>query len=204
MASVKKLEFDEIYSNFQPKIHRYLTRLVGAQEAEDLTQEVFAKISRSLADFRGESQISTWIYRIATNAALDKIRTSSFQGRQKNDSITELELEIEDQDVSGEGKKPHLDRQLVREEMNECIRSFIEKLPEDYKTVLILSEHESLKNRDIAAIVGISLDTVKIRLHRAKARLQKELGNHCSFYRDDRNGLACDLKKVSEEINKKD
>ncbi len=78
--------------------------------------------------------------------------------------------------------------------MNECIRSFIEKLSPDYKAVIVLSELEGFKNKEITDILQISLDIVKIRLHRARANLKKELEANCSFYRDKRNILACDLK----------
>lgn len=64
----------------------------------------------------------------------------------------------------------------------------------DRKTVLVLSELEGLKNSDIAEILGISLHTVKIRLHRARDRLRKDLGSGCNFYRDERNEFACDRK----------
>ena len=72
---LNELEFQTINTEFHPKLHRYLTHLVGAIESEDLTQEVFVKISKALQDFRGESQLSTWIYRIATNATWDKKRS---------------------------------------------------------------------------------------------------------------------------------
>ena len=72
-------EFKEIYREFQPKIRRYLAHMLGDQAAEDIAQEVFAKISRSLDSFKGNSTISTWIYRIATNTALDKLRSPSFK-----------------------------------------------------------------------------------------------------------------------------
>ena len=64
-------DFGKIYEDFRPRILRYLTRLVGEGEAEDLAQEVFVKIDRGLKTFRGESRISTWIYRIATHAAIE-------------------------------------------------------------------------------------------------------------------------------------
>ena len=70
-------EFQNIYDAFYEKIRRYLTRLVGENEAEDLTQEVFLKASRALHSFEGKSQISTWLFRIATNTALDRLRNKS-------------------------------------------------------------------------------------------------------------------------------
>ena len=148
------LEFQKVYDDFHPKILRYLAHLAGEQEAEDLTQETFVKIHQGLKNFRGESQLSTWIYRIATNTALDRLRSPSFQ------RITD-ETEIADKVISTEEKKPLIEKQLIRDEMNECIRGYIEKLPESYRTVLVLSEREGLRNNEIAKILGVTLDTVK-------------------------------------------
>lgn len=197
-----ELEFQNIFETFQPKVTRYLGGLVGEYEAEDLTQEVFVKINQSLKRFRGESRLSTWIYRIATNAALDRLRSPTFRRTRKRSlsegSIAKDKTEIEDKDVWRDETTPLVDQQLIRKEMNECIREFVERLPENYKTVLVLSELEDLKNREIANILGITIDTVKIRLHRARTKLKKELENHCSFYLDERNELACDLKSAFE------
>lgn len=204
--SHNELEFQEIHDTFRPKIHRYLTRLVGEHEAEDLTQEVFVKVSQALKTFRGESQLSTWIYRIATNAALDRLRSPSFrqmvQKRLANDSIALAEIEPSDKDVWTGEETPSLETSLIRKEMNECIRNFIENLPTDYRTVVVLNELQELTNNEIAEILGLSLDVVKIRLHRARARLRKELETHCSFYRDERNELACDLNSAFREFRK--
>jgi RNA polymerase sigma-70 factor (ECF subfamily) len=82
--------------------------------------------------------------------------------------------------------------------MNSCIREYIEQLPEDYRAVLVLSEVEGLKNLEIAEILGVSLYTVKIRLHRARARLKERLGSHCNFYLDERSELACDRKEAGD------
>lgn len=183
MMSANESEFQKIYDAFQPKILRYLTHLAGESEAEDLTQETFVKIHQRLENFRGESQLSTWIYRIATNTALDRLRSPSFQ-RAAQISLSENldETELADKVICPEDKKPLIEKQLIREEMNECIRGYIEKLPENYRTVLVLSEWEGLKNNEIAEILGVTLDAVKIRLHRAKTKLKEELETHCEFY----------------------
>ena len=195
------VKFENLYETYQPKIRRYLTRLVGAVEAEDLTQEVFVKVSQALNTFRGESQFSTWIYRIATNTALDRIRSPVFQRLASTRAASDL-VELESLDKAG-GRRPEkntpVDQELVRKEMNECIRSFVENLPEDYRTVLVLSEIEGLKNQEIAEVLGVSLHTVKIRLHRARARLRKELEAHCNFYGTEQGELACDLKAAFEQ-----
>lgn len=200
---MEKLEFQTIYDTFQPKIFCYLKRLAGQYEAEDLTQEVFIKISQALKNFRGECQLSTWIYRIATNAALDRLRSPSFQQMAHGKSLDDSrEGDTEDKDVWTGEKMPSIDQELIRKDMNRCIRDFIENLPENYRTVVVLGELEGLKNNEIAGILGLTLDTVKIRLHRARAKLKKELEAHCSFYRDERNQLACDLKTAFDRFRR--
>jgi RNA polymerase sigma-70 factor (ECF subfamily) len=87
--------------------------------------------------------------------------------------------------------------------MNDCIKGVVDGLPENYRTVLILSDLEELTNNEIAEVLDISLETVKIRLHRARTRLKKELEHHCSFYKDERNELACDRKVPSLKFLKK-
>ncbi len=73
------LDFHRVYDEFQPRIRRYLARLAGATEAEDLTQETFVRVHHALEGFRGDAALATWIYRIATNVATDRLRTPGFQ-----------------------------------------------------------------------------------------------------------------------------
>ena len=170
-------EFQKIHEAFRPKIHRYLTHLVGEHEAEDLTQEVFVKVSRALETFRGESQLSTWIYRIATNAAIDKMRIASFQQGAQSSSLDDS-TEAEEQEVWTK-VAPSLEQQLLQKERYACFESFVEHLPPNYRTVVVLSELGELTNNEIAEILGLGLDVVKIRLHRGRARLLQELKTHC-------------------------
>jgi RNA polymerase sigma-70 factor (ECF subfamily) len=190
--------FQKIYHDFQPKILRYMVRLVGDDEAEDLTQEVLVKASQALASFRGESTLSTWLYRIATNTALDRLRSRPFQQAAQesllDDSSNAGLAAVGDRDTWTGDKTPSLEQQVVRQEMNECIWRFVEKLPENYRVVVVLSEWEGLKNGQIAEILGITLDTVKIRLHRARARLKEEFETHCEVYWVEE--LECDLKRI--------
>lgn len=195
--SANESEFQRIYDIFQPKILRYLTHLAGEQEAEDLAQETFVKVHQGLENFRGESQLSTWIYRIATNTALDRLRSPSFQ-RVAQTSLSENldETKIADKVICTEEKKPLIEQQLVREEMNDCIRGYIEKLPENYRIALILSEFEGLRNKEIAGILGVTLGTVKIRLHRARELLKDELRNNCDSYWIEDNEFLPELKAL--------
>ena len=181
--SANESGFQKIYDAFQPKILRYLTRFIGESEAEDLTQETFVKVHQALENFRDESKLSTWIYQIATNTALDKLRSPSFQQLNQLSTSEEFdEVKIPDGVSFPETQKPLIEKEIIRDEMNDCIWGYIEKLPEDYRAVLILSEYEDIKNSEIAEILEVTLDTVKIRLHRAKAKLKAELETHCEFY----------------------
>lgn len=193
---MQKIDFNEIYEKFQPKIFSYLSQLIGQHEAEDLTQEVFAKVGRGLKSFKGESKLSTWLYRIATNTAIDRMRSVSFQ-RSSDYASLENGSGMEDRNVWSGHTKTSADQTLIRKEMSACVREFIGRLPSDYKTVILLSEIEGFKNREIAEILQVSLDTVKTRLHRARVKLKKELDNGCVFYHSEENILACDRKPIS-------
>lgn len=192
--------FQKIYTNYQPVILRYLTRLVGEGEAEDLSQEVFVRVNRGLGSFRGEAQLSTWVYRIATNAALDRLRSSTFQRDARNKPFEDSEEPaVQESGEPGFGtvdKSLPVEIQHVRKEMNDCIREFIERLPEIYRTALVLSDLEGFQNKEVAEILGISLAAVKIRLHRAREKLKDELSTHCESYWLEGNEFAPDLKWV--------
>jgi len=190
--------FSDIYSSFYPKITHYLIRLVGDNEAEDVAQVVFEKVSNSLSDFKGESKISTWIFRIATNAALDRLKSPSYK-RTFSGSQAPVPLQtVENLDLAF-NKPSSPDKKIIRDEMSECVREFVDRLPTDYRTVLILNELEGFTNNEIAEILQLSIDATKIRLHRARARLKEELKSGCDFSHDDRSTLVCDRKQPDEK-----
>ncbi len=171
-----QLDFHQIYAEFGPKILRYLARMVDDSEAEDLAQEVFVKVAHALPDFRGESQLSTWVYRIATNTALDRLRSHA---KAETVPLPEDEAQVACKSAWTGENEPAVESQVYRNEMNECIRGFVMGLPENYRMVLVLGEFEGLKNEQVAEILDLSLNTVKIRLHRARERLKAELAANC-------------------------
>ena len=89
----REITFSEIFNDFSPKIRRYLTRLIGENEADDFTQIVFEKVNRNLSGFKGESKLSTWIYKIATNTALDHLK-SAFYSRTVTGPLAPMPTEI--------------------------------------------------------------------------------------------------------------
>ncbi len=186
-----RVDFEALHDEFRPRVLRYTTRLVGEADAEDVTQSVMLRVNEGLSGFRGDSSVSTWIYRIATNVALDKLRQKAIQ------PLAEPGNEFDEQDLPPAAQAPSVETAAIREEMSACIREFVTRLPENYKTVTILSEIEGFTNGEIAAILGLTLDTVKIRLHRAREKLRKDLEAGCDFYRDERAEFACDRKPVA-------
>jgi len=198
--SESQQDFPALYREYYPKIVGYLKRLVGDAEAEDVAQEAFVKISRSLDGFRGESQLSTWIYQIATNTALDHLRKPSAKQSARHASGAAEDGGIYEETIV-DGIPLH-DTLLIRKNMNECIRGLVNDLPENYRAVLALADLEELSNAEIADVLGLTLDTVKIRLHRARLQLKKSMGRECHLYRDTRNELSCDRKPVTFEFKK--
>ena len=179
------MNFQELYKEFQPKIHRYLCHLVGPAKPKTLPKDVFAKAIQALPEFRGDSTVSTWIHRIATNRAVDRLRSLSAQ------RLSEVPLDGENRATDG---SPDAEHRVFRKEMRDCLDQYIDKPPASYRSVFILSEDEGLTNPEIADALGISLHTVKIRLHRARLRLRLELERRCRFSRDARNELICEPK----------
>lgn len=190
------IDFNEVYKKFQPKIFHYLSRLIGPSEAEDTVQEVFEKVSRKLKTFKGESKFSTWLYRIATNTAFDRLRSPSLKHASEHTPFEKI-ADPEARNVWNGQSETAIDQNVIRKEMSACVREYIDKLPSDHRAVLILSEIEGFKNKEIADILQISLENVKIRLHRARAGLKKELDNGCDFYQNEQGTLACDRKPIS-------
>jgi RNA polymerase sigma-70 factor, ECF subfamily len=204
MMESAEIRFQQVYDEYQGKIFRYLTRMVGESEAEDLTQEVFVKIGQALETFRGKSSLSTWIYQIATNTTLDRLRRPfnrhSGDKHLPVEAITETK---EDENIWIGESATSTEQKVIRQEMNGCIREIIQMLPEKYRYVIVLSELEDLSDSEIADILGLTLQAAKMRIHRARAKLREELTKACVFYRDDHNEFACDRKNhlVNIDIN---
>jgi RNA polymerase sigma-70 factor (ECF subfamily) len=200
MSNSQALSFSSVYDEFYTKILHYLKRLVGEFEAEEVTQTVFEKISRNLSSFKGDSKLSTWIYRVATNTALDRLKSQSFKHSVAG-ALAPLPINLPETEPPVSRINSTLDspdKKVIQNEMSECVREFVDRLPPDYQTIIVLNEFEELTNKEIAEVLEISLDSAKIRLHRARKRLKEYLEAGCDFYIDERSVLACDRKQPTK------
>ncbi|NOU17134.1 MAG: sigma-70 family RNA polymerase sigma factor [Bacteroidales bacterium] len=148
-------------------------------DAEDLTQEVFIELFESLPEFRHESKLSTWIYRIAVNKSLNHIRKkkrenifSSFASIFES-SDKPQNLEIADQGISDEA-----DRKINTTELHKTLKTAINKLPKNQKIAFILSKYQDLSYKEIAEVMDLSISSVESLLFRAKVNLQELLSNY--------------------------
>jgi RNA polymerase sigma-70 factor (ECF subfamily) len=193
-------DFAAVFAEYERPIYNYLLRMTQNQaEAEDLTQETFIRVHRSLPDFRGKSSLSTWLYRIATNVSVDHFWRRATQQAKVTLPLEEAKPEGEWADESPAPPE----QQAVQSEMSACVEKFIQRLPASYRTVLVLHDLQGLKNREIAEILDISLSTVKIRLHRARNKLRESLDAGCDTTHDERNVLVCEPKPENGEGNRR-
>jgi RNA polymerase sigma-70 factor (ECF subfamily) len=183
--------FRTLYDANHDRVHRLLGRIAGQQDAEDLTQIVFAKAARALPRFRGDARASTWLYRIAANVASDWLR-----GRAAREAKLTVHLpEVPDAEtgqasatVAVVDLQSSPEQRLVRKDMRDCIRGEIGRLAEGNRDVLILGELGGLTDEEVAQTLGISRANAKVRLHRARAQLKKAIAARCDFYRSE---LSC-------------
>lgn len=196
----ESIKFENVFQEYQRSIYNYLLRMTQNQaEAEDLTQETFIRVHRGLPSFRGDSSLSTWIYRIATNTSFDHFRRAST--RQAKSAVV-LEETQDDWEMIPDRKAPSPELLTDQSEMSACVQRFIRDLPPNYRAAIILHDLQGLKNREIAEVLEVSLDTVKVRLHRARKKLRVALDAGCDFSHDERNVFVCDERLKGEKVGK--
>ncbi len=150
----------------------------GDDEAEDVVQEAFLQAYKNIDRFEGGSRLSTWMHRIVVNAALMRIRKKS---RTKEVSIEDLLPRYKDDGHRvevGEAWTERGEDVAMREELRRTVRDAIDRLPENYRNVLLLRDIEQLDTAETAEILDISVNATKTRLHRARLALRELLDPH--------------------------
>jgi RNA polymerase sigma-70 factor, ECF subfamily len=183
------LTIESLHREYGDRIRRYLARLVGTTEAEDLAQDVFEKAQRAIGTFRGDSRALTWLYRVATNVAIDRLRSAGRRAALENEDADAAPLDaVLSADAAHERS---LDGELDRARMRECILGIVEQLPTSQRAAILLGELRGFSDRELADALGVSLGAAKIRLHRARRALKVALERACDFERDEQNEFAC-------------
>lgn len=158
---------DELYQNYSEQVYNTaLSYVQNIPDAEEVTQDVFVKIYKNAHSFKGDSKLSTWIYRITVNTSLNKVKSKKkffFLGLDQ---------------AHKESNFVHPGVLMERKEDAQQLYRVIQGLPDNQKTCFILSYIEDLPRKEIAQIMNLSLKAVESLLQRAKKNLQKNLINH--------------------------
>lgn len=157
--------FELLVLRYQDRLYAAMVQVTGsADEAEDVVQEAFVRAFLKLDTFQNNSQFFTWLYRIAFNSALSRLRR-----RKGVSSLDQVRETVGDEPID-EGDGP--DGRMLQEERVRMVRLALEQMTDDHRTILILREMEEQAYEDIAEILQISIGTVRSRLNRARAALR--------------------------------
>ncbi len=188
VADMKKIPESDYYyvvEQYQSVVRGFVSMTVKNQwVADDLTQETFIKAYKSINSLKDISKIKSWLIRIAYNLCLDYFKTAS---KNKFDSWDSIE-EVFSSNILPMGK------QLERDEMSQCVQERMLLLPQSYRTILCLFDIAGLTHSEIAEVLEININNVKVRLHRARAKMKEILKEHCNFKNDERAVLICTPK----------
>lgn len=170
--------FDALVALFSGRVFAVAFRMLGDRaEAEDLTQEVFVALYHSIGTFRGESRLSTWVYRITKNRCLNRLK---FLKRRKVGDLADIDDPAVQKGVAdpdtGEGTARDPLRRLHGDRVARVLEAHIQALPDEQRLLVVLRDVEDMSYEEIADVTGLPLGTVKSRLHRARAELARTLG----------------------------
>ena len=165
--------FEELVNRYQRPISAFVYRMVGDYDAAlDLTQEIFIKVYASLSRYRPEFKFSTWIYKIAHNAAIDHLRRTSSRERSLHAGTDADNYELP---LESEGLTP--EQQSEREERRGEIEMVVRSLPTAYRELIVLRHSQDLTYEEIVEVTGLPLGTVKNRLFRAREMMRQQFIN---------------------------
>lgn len=173
---------------FRPRIVGHIMAIVRDPVlAEDLTQDTYARALPRINQLNDPQAGLAWLYRIATTITLDWLR----RVRPEVLGLDSPAVLTHELDVGSRRPQSLIDAALERREMSECVHNYFASLPDDYRVAILLHDVHGLTNPEIARVVGCSLPTAKIRVHRARQRLRAALDEACTFETDERGVLVC-------------
>ena len=184
--------FEELIRQYEKKVYTLCFRMCGnSEDAEEAAQDAFLALWRGIDRFRQESSLSTWIYRLATNACIDTLR------RRKKQSGS-ISLDDEELFVDAVDTSPQPQETVEHREAQKLLQKGLSALPEEYRKVLILREIEGLSYTEIAESASIELGTVKSRISRGRSLLRNFLSGNGNFFENASSKVTeCNREEMS-------
>jgi RNA polymerase sigma-70 factor (ECF subfamily) len=178
------MDFWEIYDSHYARVRHYATSMLhDPSTADDVVQETFLRVQKSLETVREPAKVSAWVLRIAHNLCIDHLRSRP---------PAAVAVDVEPDKVWFDDDALTTHDELERGQMSGCVRAKIEQLPENHRSVLVLCDIMELSQQEVASILDLEVGAVKVRLHRARTKLRAILKDQCSFTRDGRNVMVCE------------
>jgi RNA polymerase sigma-70 factor (ECF subfamily) len=174
--------FEALTVRYQDRVYRLALGMTKSpQDAEEVMEEAFLNIFRNIESFRGDSSPGSWIYRVAANAALMKLRTRRRKPLLSIEDSLLAHADAERGNINAPGpwaRQP--DEKLLDKELGDYITRAIEQLPEKYRMVLLLRDVEEQSNEEVARPRGLTVPTVKSRLYRSRLFVRDQLEQYFS------------------------
>jgi len=171
--------FRELLETHRDRVYNITYRMLGNRaEAEDVAQEVFITVFKTIDSFREESKFSTWLYRVAVNHCKNRIKYLARRHDRDRDELDETSQQANGAIANVSPRTPQPDRALEGVQMEAILQKAIEGLDDEHRIVVVLRDVEDLSIEEICEITGLPDGTVKSRLHRARLALRKKLQRH--------------------------
>ncbi len=172
--------FRELVAEHRERVFNVTVRMLGNRaEAEDVAQEVFISVFKTIDTFREDSKLSTWLYRVAVNHCKNRIKYLARRHQRDHDELDETQEGGDGNGVMGAQSTPRRpDRQLEGAQIDRIMQDAIAELEEDHRVLVVLRDIEDLSMEEICEITGLPDGTVKSRLHRARLALRKKIQKH--------------------------
>ncbi|WP_202081283.1 RNA polymerase sigma factor SigW [Caldalkalibacillus salinus] len=168
--------FRAIVERYKNKIYHLAYRMLGNHtEAEDVAQETFIRVYTKLDRYNDDHKFSTWIYRIATNLCIDHLRKRKQHVQSLDQEVAGVEGLALYSQVASTTDTP--EEEVMTLELREEVQLAIDKLPPQYKTIIILRYLQDLSLQEISEVIDLPVTTIKTRIHRGREALKKQLQN---------------------------
>ena len=176
--------FEQLISRYEDKVYRLAFRFVhNESEAKEIVQDTLLTVWRKLDGFKGDSQFGSWLYRVTANAALMRLRSQRRHPEVSTEDLPPGFLDTRQPAYGqiatpGENWSRRPDEQLQSAELRREIQEAVDALPEIYRTVFLVRDVDGLSTEETAEALGLSVPTVKTRLHRARMALREAIASH--------------------------